>query len=87
MEIAPIPGIRSLPVMKSPPAEADLSRVFDIVNSSKPDDDTYSGSNKKGTGGQDDEADTIEETAPAIEAQPAESPEDTESGPAVNYFA
>jgi hypothetical protein len=91
MEISPIPGIRSLPVMKTPPAEADLSRVFDVENSSRPDDDSYSGSNKKGAGGQDDEDNVTEESALASESntpQPAEdSSELPNTAPAVNYFA
>jgi hypothetical protein len=87
MEISPIPGIRSLPVMKVPPAESDLSRVFDIDNSSKPNDDTYSGSNKKGTGGQDDESDIVEDSALDSEARPAQPDEETDRGLAVNFFA
>ena len=62
MEIAPIPGIRAVPAVKAPPADARLSAVFDIENSSGPGDDTYSGSGRKAAGGQDDEAeDELEE--------------------------
>lgn len=76
MEISPIPGIRSQPVIKTPPVDANVSRVFDVENSARPDDDTYSGSNKKGAGGQDDEDETTEETDELdafVEIQPAES--------------
>ena len=55
MEIGPIPGIRALPAVKAPPADPRLSAVFDIENSSGAGDDTYSGSGRKGAGGQDDE--------------------------------
>jgi hypothetical protein len=55
MEIGPIPGIRSVPSVKAPPADARLTAVFDIENSSGPGDDTYSGSGRKASGGQDDE--------------------------------
>ncbi len=57
MEISPITGIRALPVMKTPPADSDLTRVFDIENSSQPGDDSYSGNGRKAAGGQDDEDD------------------------------
>jgi hypothetical protein len=55
MEISPIAGIRAMPVMKTPPADSDLSRVLDIEKPSQPADDSYSGSGKKAAGGQDDE--------------------------------
>lgn len=57
MEISPIAGIRVMSVVKIPPADSDLSRVFDVENSSRPDEDTYTGSGKKAGGGQDDEDD------------------------------
>lgn len=89
MEISPIPGIRSLPVMKTPPADSNVSRVFDVENSPKPDDDTYSGGSRKGAGGQDDdnEEDTLMEEAEA--APSAESTErgTVERGSGVNFFA
>jgi hypothetical protein len=84
MEISPIPGIRSMPVVKVPPEDSDLSRVFDIVNSSKPGDDSYSGSGKKSTGGQDDETENLEECR-EVES-PAPAPDDEPSAQ-INYFA
>lgn len=94
MEISPIPGIRSLPVMKTPPADSDVSRVFDIVNSSKPDDDTYSGSNKSGAGGEDEENIPTEETDISLSVAPAAANEENPEAPVphnpalgVNYFA
>jgi hypothetical protein len=61
MEISPIAGIRAMPLVKIPPAESGLSKVFDVENSSKPNDDSYSGNGKKSAGGQDDETDDLEE--------------------------
>lgn len=97
MEISPIPGIRSLPVMKTPRADADLSQVFDIVNSTRPDDDTYDGSSKKDPGGQDEpetaeEPEGIEELQAIAEAPTTQTVEDADQIPAdpglgVNYFA
>jgi hypothetical protein len=55
MEIAPIPGIRAVPAVKAPPANPRLSAIFDIEHSSEPGDDSYSGSGRKASGGQDDE--------------------------------
>jgi len=60
MEISPIAGIRAMPVVKIPPKESGLSKVFDVENSSQPGDDSYSGNGKKTSGGQDDETDELE---------------------------
>ena len=82
MEISPIPGIRALPVMKTPPVDPRLTGVFDIADSSGPGDDSYSGSGKKAAGGQDDEADDVEETT---ETEPQTPEEGTRTG--INFFA
>ena len=84
MEISPIPGIRSMPVVKTPPADSDVSRVFDIVNPAKPADDTYTGSGKQSSGGQDDENENLEESR-EVES-PASTPDDEPSAQ-VNFFA
>ena len=84
MEISPIPGIRSMPVVKTPPADSEVSRVFDIVNPSKPAGDTYSGSGKQSTGGQDDENENLEEGG-EVES-PAPAPDD-EPDAQVSFFA
>ncbi len=84
MEIGPVPGIRALPVSKTPPVDPRLSAVFDIENFSKAGDDTYSGSGKRATGGQDDETDEMKE---GVEP---ESPVQTVidgSGPSISFFA
>jgi hypothetical protein len=80
MEISPISGIRVMPVVKTPPAESDLSKVFDITNSSQAGDDSYSGSGKK-AGGQDedDDEDKLEDDT--------ESTGQAANGVQVNFFA
>ena len=84
MEISLIPGIRALPVMKTPPADPHLSGVLDIENSSAPGDDSYSGSGKKASGGQDDEADNLE-AATELESQADTQADDSASG--ISLFA
>jgi hypothetical protein len=84
MGISPIPGILPLPVTKVPGAESDVSRVLDVENSSKPDDDSYSGNGKNAAGGQDDEA---EEQEAAVDPAPASELPGDGQGVQVNYFA
>ena len=84
MEISPIAGIRAMPVVKVPPADSDLSRVFDIENSSKPGDDSYSGNGKKSAGGEDDETGEPEEI---VESEPAVQPAENGHGTQINFFA
>jgi hypothetical protein len=55
MEIGPIPGIRALPVMKSPPAGPELTPLFDIENTPRIGDETYSPGNGKPTRGAEDD--------------------------------
>jgi hypothetical protein len=83
MEISPISGIRVLPVRKVPPAESGLSAVFDIVNTPKPDNDSYSDNGKKAAGGQDDEADDLEDS----ETEPSAATPESGRGAQINYFA
>ena len=84
MGISPIAGIRAMPVVKIPPKESGLSKVFDVENSSAPRDDSYSGNGKKASGGQDDEAEELEDAAEGESGGQAE-----ERGPGTqgNYFA
>jgi len=84
MEISPITGFRALPVVKVPPADSGLSKVFDIENSSKPSDDSYSDSGKKAAGGEDDET---EEMEGGIEDESTTEPENSDSVIQINYFA
>ncbi len=84
MEISPIAGIRAMPVVKVPPLESGITRVLDIDNSSKPGDDTYSGNRKKAAGGEDDEAEDLEEGG---DVEPSAQPEESSPLPEVDYFA
>ena len=84
MEISPIPGIRSMPVSKVPPVDSDISRVFDIENSSKPGDDSYSGSGKKSAGGQDDESEILDDSR---EVESVEQPAEDDKSAQIDYFA
>jgi hypothetical protein len=71
-------------VVKAPQADSDLSRVFDIENSSKPGDDSYSGNAKNAAGGEDDDSEELDEL---IDTEPR--PQPAEDGPTtqVNFFA
>ena len=60
MEISPIAGIRVTPVQKVPPADSDLSGVYQVENAARSGDDTYNGSGRKASGGQDDDDDAFE---------------------------
>ena len=102
MGISPIAGIRSLPVTKITRVDGEVSRVFDIENSSRPDDDSYSGNNKKGAGGQSNEdappedaallseeasGEGTEESTQAIENQASRDEASSAPSASVNYFA
>ena len=84
MEISPISGIRAMPVVKTPPVDSDISRVFNIENSSKPGDDSYSGSGKKSAGGQDDESENLEESR---EVESVQQPAEDDKSAQIDYFA
>lgn len=75
MEIGPIPGIRPVPAIKSPPSDPRLPAVHDIDHSSRPRDDTYTGSGEAAAGSEDKQ----EETSEAEQPQEPESPEQTSS--------
>ncbi len=57
MEIGPIPGIRSVPVIKAPPPDSSLSAVFDIENFARIGDETYTPSDGKSASGGEDQFD------------------------------
>ena len=57
MEISPIPGIRALPVVKAPTADFGLNPLFDIENSARIGDETYTPHGAKSAGGREDEFD------------------------------
>ena len=84
MEISPVAGIRAVPVVKARPVEHELSALFDIENSAGPGNDSYSGSGKKASGGQDDESDELED---GLEDETRGHASENAQGAQVNYFA
>jgi hypothetical protein len=84
MEIAPIAGIRNLPVIKAPPADMGLSAVFDIENFARIGNETYTPSGAKSAGGREDEFDD-----PADDEEPERRVRVLEDGPArqISFFA
>jgi hypothetical protein len=75
MEIAPIPGIRSIIANRTPRADSDLSPAFDIDALSKMGDNATTVRVNKAAGAEeDDELDLAEE-------------ESAQDSPSVNYFA
>ncbi len=81
MEIGPIPGIRNLPVLKSPKNDPQLS-VFDIESACGPQEDTFSPGNGELAGGQDGEPGETD-----AQPEPAGESNDDDSGATVNLFA
>jgi hypothetical protein len=84
MEIAPISGIRGLPVMKTPPEEPRLTTPLPVENSQGPGDDTYSGGGKKSADGQEKDEEESEQT---VESGNGEEASEGEAGANVDYFA
>jgi hypothetical protein len=93
MEISPIAGIRAMPVMKVPPADPELTAVFDIDNSAKIGDETWTPSNSNsGRGseddGSDDEFEEFDDPGDLeSEAQPRVSPAEGLEGRKISFFA
>jgi hypothetical protein len=77
MEIAPIPGIRSIIANRTPRADSDLSPAFDIDALSKMGNNAAATRVNKAAGAEeeDDELDI------------GEDEEGTQDSPSVNYFA
>lgn len=73
MEIAPIAGVRVMPVTQARPSEPGMTGVLEI-ELSRTGDDSYSGNNK-GTGGQDgqdeDEGELLVDAETEVKAAPA----------------
>jgi hypothetical protein len=79
MEISPIPGIRMLQAVRTPPAEAGLTARFEIDASARAGDDSYTGSSKKGAGAEEnDEEELMEEAEAQAEGQLSDH---------INFFA
>ncbi|MGD0891935.1 MAG: hypothetical protein ABR923_10405 [Terracidiphilus sp.] len=55
MEISPIAGIRALPVAKTPPIDPQLTAVFDIDNSARIGDETWTPSDRESSRGSEDD--------------------------------
>jgi hypothetical protein len=82
MEINPIAGVRAVAAVKSPKNDPQLFAVFDIENAIGPQQDSFSHSKGKMTGGQDDE--TTEQEFTAV---PSKENRATDSDSTVNLFA
>ena len=54
MDIGPICSIRGLPITKAPPANLELSAVFDIENFARVGDETYTPSDGRSAVGDED---------------------------------
>ncbi|MGA9671601.1 MAG: hypothetical protein WBQ94_20490 [Terracidiphilus sp.] len=55
MEIGPIVGIRTIPVVPTPPIEPDLAPVYDIENPARMGDDGYTPSGQEQASAEEDE--------------------------------
>jgi hypothetical protein len=78
MEISPVIGIVSLPVIKAPPADIGLPAVYDIENTARISDETYTPSGGKSAGGNDDFDEQADEEEPESEAKPNEDGPNTQ---------
>jgi len=72
MEISPVIGIVSLPVIKAPPADISLPAVYDVENTAHIDDETYTPSGGKSGGGDDEFDEQADEEEPESESTPKE---------------
>jgi len=73
MEIGPINGIRMIPAVKAPPADALLPAVFDIAYTARAGDETYSGGEQSAGGQDDEESAELESVADEPEDRTAEN--------------
>ncbi|MGH9343263.1 MAG: hypothetical protein ACRD19_05825 [Terriglobia bacterium] len=83
MEIGPISGIRMIPAVKALPTDSRLAAVFDIGDSARAGDETYSGGGKSAGGQDDEEGDALEAAAPESGAQ---NSDDSQPG-SISFFA
>lgn len=85
MEISPIAGIVSLPVVKAPPLEdVGLVVVSDVENTARSGDETYTPSGGESAGGGEDEF----EEAPKEEESGPQAANPEESSPReISFFA
>jgi hypothetical protein len=78
MEISPITGIRAMPVMKSPPADPELTALFDIENSAA----------KSARGSEDDGSeDEFDDLADEDEVESTRQPVGKNPSRQISFFA
>ncbi len=77
MEISPIPGIRAMPVVKTPPADSEMLAVFDVEAPARMGDDGYTPSEEKHATADDNEE------AEGESAEAADSDETGRATPAI----
>jgi hypothetical protein len=94
MEIAPIAGIRAMPVVRPQKADPELSAVFDIDNYARIEDETFTPSDRKPADGAEEEGaeeSAAEQQAAEPEAedspQAAGSPSEVPDARQINLFA
>ena len=93
MEISPVAGIRFMPVVKTPPVDPKLTAVFDIDNSARIGDETWTASDREsGRGAEDDgSGDEFEETEDlgdqGTEVQADEAAEEKSEPRQFSFFA
>ena len=87
MEISPIPGIRMVAAVRTPPAETALQTRFEIDASARAGDDSYTGSSRKGAGAEEnDEEEVEEELVEEPEEQAADQSHRGESRNGISFF-
>jgi len=85
MEISPIPGIRMIPAVKTPPAETALKAHFEIDASARAGDDSYTGGSKKGAGAEESDEEELTEEPEA--SAPSQSSGSAAGGLGISFFA
>ena len=89
MEISPITGIRTMPVVKTPPVNSELTAVFDIETPARMGDDGYTPSEEKHASADDDEQaeDEFAEAIASDEPEGATPPIPADAGGQISFFA
>jgi hypothetical protein len=87
MEIAPIAGIRVMPVQKPHPVGPQLTAFFDIEAAAKPGDDSHSAAKKKASGAEEDDGDDLDLGETEAEDAPASPAAGEEAMSNISFFA
>jgi len=89
MEISPIAGVRAMPVRKSPPTDPELTPLFDIENTGRTGDETWSPSSERTARGSEDAGleDDGDELASEDEAEPVRRPDQGSASGQISFFA